>query len=83
MESALNIVESIERGQLPVAEFDPTTVAGEGEAVFQMTLMKVTMTLATKGGRTAGEAIRLEMAAETNGHEASQKTGYKLLAINC
>jgi hypothetical protein len=37
-----------------------------------MALVKITKTLAAKGGRTTGHAVGLEMAAETEGHKASK-----------
>jgi len=73
-----NIRHGVKRRQLPVADFGAATIAGEGEAVLLVAMVEIAKGLAAKGRRAAGDAILLEMAAETKGHEASKKRALAL-----
>jgi len=74
-EGDLHIQDGIERWEVESADFGAAAETGALLRTVLIALVEVAEFLAAKGGRTAGDAICLEIVAGGVGHECLRKMG--------
>ena len=84
VERCLDIGEGFHWWEPGAENISAANDSGSILAAFVIALVEVTELFAAKGGGAAGDAILLEMAAEGNGHRASQAiaVSFQLSAVS-